>query len=123
ATTTWAVSNLTFKVEKDQSTVNVGNFENSSKPEGYFANPVRIYAAQVITLTAPTGQLIQQIAFTTDSAHASSVESLSNSAPAGVTVSTSSNVVTFTVTSPKASLSFIAAAQFRLMELTVYFAA
>lgn len=121
--TTWAINNLSFKIEKGESTVNVGNFENPSKPEGYFFNSLRVYAAQVVTLTAPTGQLIQQVAFTTDDKHGTSVESLTNSAPAGVTVNANSNVVTFTVSSPKATFSFIAAAQFRLMELTVYFAA
>lgn len=115
--TTWAAGDVTMKVEKGTSTVNVGNIITND-PRQYFSNPLRIYAAQVLTFTAPTN--IEQIVFTTDAAHASTIDTLTGSLTGG-SFTVSGNVVTLALTTPATSYSLTAGAQFRLMEVTLYF--
>lgn len=119
--TTWTANGTTMVIEKHDSTVDVGN-ENDSKPLGFWSDPLRIYKGQKVTFTAPSGLKITQVVLKTVSDTAKGINSsevFMNSAPSNAKVSVSGDIVTYTFATPVSSFSLVMVLQGRLSSATI----
>lgn len=106
-------------IDKGESMVDVGN-PSPSKPEGYYTDPLRIYAAQVVTFSVPEEFEIYGVYFQpVEWPKGNSVEALTNSAGADVSVETVEGDVLFVLNEPSTSYSFTLFAQARFSAITL----
>ena len=114
-------SGVTMTIDKGASTVNVGNLTTQNEV-GYFTNPLRIYAGQVVTFTVPAEVQINAVLLETAGAweKGDSVLAVTNSAPETVDFIAEGDNVLFTLFSPSNTLTFSLAAQARFNKITVF---
>ncbi|MCR5490617.1 MAG: hypothetical protein K6F32_00615, partial [Bacilli bacterium] len=110
AKSVWADSKVTFTVEKGSSSQNVGN-------GSYFADPLRVYAGQVITIASTDGSPIESVEFETDGSSYASV--LAKSTVSSGTLTADSWTVTWTPTEEVSSFTITLSAQVRFQSATV----
>lgn len=120
--TTWTAASSTLVVEKKDSNHKPGNGT-------FFADPLRLYAGQNITITAGGSNLIEQIKFDINlekDGGKDSIGQLIAHLGSKATYFTSGSSVTFVFASPVASVSFqislVDSPQIRLAGMTLYFA-
>lgn len=108
----WSTKTVSFKIEKGTSEFSVGNGSDD-----YLANPLRVYAKQVITVSTTEGSLAT-LDFTTNGSKYSSA--LLGAAVEGGTISKGDgNHVIVTCNEGVTSVTITLAAQVRLNSLTV----
>jgi len=105
--TTWVSGVYTLTVAKGKSTSPVGN-------ANYFSNPLRVYTAQVITVSWPAGSAANTITFICD-VSGKTVEGLTKATLTNATLASSTtDHVVFAPTAGVTSITITAFAQFRL---------
>ncbi|MFA5480947.1 MAG: Ig-like domain-containing protein [Bacilli bacterium] len=108
----WTLTPVTMTISKGASTVNVGN-------TSYFSNPLRIYAAQVVTFAVEEGYVIDSVVITTDSGKP--VTDTSGAAIVGGVANVADLVVTITANADVNVITLTPTAQIRWSQVVVNF--
>ena len=111
----WEYSPLTVKVDKDTSTIGVGN-------GSYFSDPFRFYAAQKMTISVSSEYVIDYVIFSTKSGKGT--EGISGGTLTGCSVVSGATSTSITLNVSKLqSISIVASAQVQIESMTVGYSA
>ena len=112
SSTTWSNKNVTFVVTKGESSTDVGGAS-----QGFLSNPLRVYANQVVTISAG-GDTITSIEITANSS--TYATNMANATWTGATASASGLIVSVTPSSTTISFSH-ASLQMRFDSITIVY--
>ncbi|OQC10625.1 MAG: hypothetical protein BWX74_00545 [Tenericutes bacterium ADurb.Bin087] len=117
----WTEASITMTIDKGASTVNVGNLTPQNET-GYFTNPLRIYAAQIVTFDVQAGGQINGFIFETAGLweKGDSVSALVNSLPVDANYSVDGDNVILNLEAPTSTYAITLSAQSRLNKISVY---
>jgi len=114
--TTWISGSYTFALTKGNSTTSVGN---PSSTNSYYANPLRVYTGQIITISWDASTSVSSLTFACD-VTTKDVSGLVEGTFTGAVLSSSGNsTAVFVPNSAVTTIEIVASAQFRLLGVAI----